>query len=516
MSENKVGVEFYIAGASNVARDVQKINSTLSGVGKAATLGGVVKAGLAFMGIRTSLRAIGREARQFLADTAMRSPEAVAGLSKLNTQYGTLKATLQEWLIPLTNDFVRGLNRIAAAAGAAAAGVDSIIRAPTLSMESLDLAMQEYRQVTGDARAFTQASDEFGYGSAGRQMPAFPDKWAEIQRSYQQGVAGREPAEVVTEAQRTARKQIEEMNAALDRQIYIQAELSAGRTHAADLMQYSIVLEQAYGDKIEEQMRLYAEYEDRLTAVDQIKRDMAVDQYIQGMEQEVEYLRLVVEGREQEAEALRIVNDLKKQGIELTPQEKQQVEALVAEQSALSKEIDRQQDSARRWGRVMQQSIDGVADALAGAIVYSEDLEENFKNLALSLAFDWTRQSISSGIGALLHVGTMHAGGVVGRDSGPPRGVDPIVFAGAPRLHGGLQTDEFPAILQRGEEVLSRDAVRSGRSSPNVSVNVVNNGTAKNARATEPEWNGREWVIGVILDDYDKGGKTRSLIRGRR
>jgi len=53
----------------------------------------------------------------------------------------------------------------------------------------------------------------------------------------------------------------------------------------------------------------------------------------------------------------------------------------------------------------------------------------------------------------------LHAGGTVGA-SGPGRMVPALAFAGAPRMHSGgwagLRPDEVPAILQRGERVLSR------------------------------------------------------------
>ncbi|HWH75547.1 MAG TPA: tape measure protein [Methylibium sp.] len=51
-----------------------------------------------------------------------------------------------------------------------------------------------------------------------------------------------------------------------------------------------------------------------------------------------------------------------------------------------------------------------------------------------------------------------HSGGMAG--TGPRRKVDPMLFFGAPRYHAGglvgLKPDERPAILQTGEEVLSR------------------------------------------------------------
>jgi len=71
----------------------------------------------------------------------------------------------------------------------------------------------------------------------------------------------------------------------------------------------------------------------------------------------------------------------------------------------------------------------------------------------------------------------------------------------APRLHGGLAADEFPAILQRGETVIPR-----GGATPNVAIQVVNNGTAKNANVGRPRWDGDRWVIGVVLDDLEHGG----------
>lgn len=49
---------------------------------------------------------------------------------------------------------------------------------------------------------------------------------------------------------------------------------------------------------------------------------------------------------------------------------------------------------------------------------------------------------------------THHTGGVVGEPA-PMRLVDASLFYGAPRYHGGLGSDEFAAILQRGERVLT-------------------------------------------------------------
>lgn len=49
-----------------------------------------------------------------------------------------------------------------------------------------------------------------------------------------------------------------------------------------------------------------------------------------------------------------------------------------------------------------------------------------------------------------------HKGGIVG-DYAPKRNVPISLFDYAPRLHKGLNPDEFPAILQKGEEVISKE-----------------------------------------------------------
>jgi hypothetical protein len=67
-----------------------------------------------------------------------------------------------------------------------------------------------------------------------------------------------------------------------------------------------------------------------------------------------------------------------------------------------------------------------------------------------------------------------HAGGMAG--TGPIRQVNPLLFAGAPRYHSGgmvgLKPGEVPAILQTGEEVLSRRDPR----------NAANGGGGSNVR----------------------------------
>jgi hypothetical protein len=79
-----------------------------------------------------------------------------------------------------------------------------------------------------------------------------------------------------------------------------------------------------------------------------------------------------------------------------------------------------------------------------------------------------------------LFANILHSGGTVGI-AGSSRMVPAMAFAGAPRMHSGgwagLKPDEVPAILQRGERVLSRrEAAGYGQSQgavPNVNVTIM-------------------------------------------
>ena len=76
----------------------------------------------------------------------------------------------------------------------------------------------------------------------------------------------------------------------------------------------------------------------------------------------------------------------------------------------------------------------------------------------------------------------LHGGGMVG-GSATGRMIPALAFAGAPRMHSGgwagLRPDEVPAILQRGERVLSRrelaaqDGAQTGNGGgPNVAITI--------------------------------------------
>ena len=122
-----------------------------------------------------------------------------------------------------------------------------------------------------------------------------------------------------------------------------------------------------------------------------------------------------------------------------------------------------------------------VGQALVGAFQSAEDSvgefvktgKLNFGDLVSSVLADLAKLAVRKSVlgpisdmlaGALGGVGgifapVLHSGGMVGNTTSG-RMIPALAFAGAPRMHSGgwagLRPDEVPAILQRGERVLSR------------------------------------------------------------
>lgn len=90
----------------------------------------------------------------------------------------------------------------------------------------------------------------------------------------------------------------------------------------------------------------------------------------------------------------------------------------------------------------------------------------------------------TSGWGATVTAGVLHAGGIAGNDNVPTRAVSATAFANAQRYHTGgiagrspFRPNEVPAILERGEEVLTRRDPRhrdngGGGAPGNMTINV--------------------------------------------
>lgn len=110
---------------------------------------------------------------------------------------------------------------------------------------------------------------------------------------------------------------------------------------------------------------------------------------------------------------------------------------------------------------------DGLKGMLRGFadIIQRMIAEALAARLAEKLFGDFAKTGQLGGwIGGVLNAVVHHSGGIAGSSAAPVRTISPLAFASAPRYHSGgiagLAPDEVPAILRRGEEVLTADDPR--------------------------------------------------------
>jgi hypothetical protein len=106
------------------------------------------------------------------------------------------------------------------------------------------------------------------------------------------------------------------------------------------------------------------------------------------------------------------------------------------------------------------------------------------------------------------------------------RGVNPAMFANAPRYHSGtfpgLKMNEVPAILEKDEGVFTAEQMKAmggggGSAPPAVMINFINNsGTEMDAEQGGMEFNGEAWVTDVIINGIHKQGKLRDALKGMK
>lgn len=149
---------------------------------------------------------------------------------------------------------------------------------------------------------------------------------------------------------------------------------------------------------------------------------------------------------------------------------------------------------AQQLGTIWGNTMDGMTDALTEFCMTSKldfnDLANSFIQQVFRMQMQAAASGLFKGIGSLVmgglgdmfttttssvtsegvsyentRPGGWHRGGLVGVDSPTfTRSVPLMAFEGAPRLHSGggwFRSDEYPAILQRGERVLNRDETRA-------------------------------------------------------
>jgi hypothetical protein len=135
-------------------------------------------------------------------------------------------------------------------------------------------------------------------------------------------------------------------------------------------------------------------------------------------------------------------------------------------------------ETAKDWGNGLRQTLTGAFSSAESAFrSFVNTGKFDFKSLVSSILADLAVLSFRRAVlaplanalfgglgGGNLLAGVAHSGAVAGL-TGSTRSVPTALFATAPRYHSGgivgLRPDEVPAILQRGERVLSRQETAS-------------------------------------------------------
>lgn len=186
----------------------------------------------------------------------------------------------------------------------------------------------------------------------------------------------------------------------------------------------------------------------------------------------------------------------------------------------------------------IDQIADWGADAFIDFTTGTKSAAEAFSDMATSILRDLTKmiikqqilnaimagaKSTSTSGGILGSIGSIvtsafasnHSGGMAGKASSIKKRMDPSNFINAPKYHSG---GEVPAILQRGEEVRTREQAAMDRTNKPISV-IIENKTGSqvgNAEVSQSMDAGQQ-VINIILDGIsrNRGGLRTAIAQTR-
>ena len=142
---------------------------------------------------------------------------------------------------------------------------------------------------------------------------------------------------------------------------------------------------------------------------------------------------------------------------------KNKADASAKEMERVRAETERVMEKARELGMTF-------GSAFEDAIVQGNDLRDVLRGLLQDITRIFLRQQVTGPLTDALGAAfassgfsIFHKGGMVGGPA-PMRTLPTAALIGAPRLHNGLAPDEFPAILQKGEEVIPKGGRGGGNS----------------------------------------------------
>ena len=195
-----------------------------------------------------------------------------------------------------------------------------------------------------------------------------------------------------------------------------------------------------------------------------------------------------------------------------------------------SKKTDLASDNLRKAAFQIDAAIEnsiisGLQDlntALVEGTLTFKNLKEGFKDFAASLVQEIQKifftETIARPAANFLKDTIMGPFGETGTEGGMLGG--PVKMAS-----GGMLRDRVPALLEPGEFVIRRPAAKAiggpalgamnatGKMPGDVSINIQNEGSPKDAEAQQPRFDGEKFVIDVVMRDLNNNGPIRKSLR---
>lgn len=146
---------------------------------------------------------------------------------------------------------------------------------------------------------------------------------------------------------------------------------------------------------------------------------------------------------------------------------------------------------------------------------------------------DFMQGGLKNFMGGFAPAQTKHTGGMIG-GGGATAMVGAHLWNNAQTRHGGgwiggrsLRKGEVPIVGMEKELVLTEEQQRllgqqvsgrgpAGGSAPNMQLNIINNsGVDVDAEASQPEWNGKEFVLSIVMEAANKQGPFRDMLQSQ-
>ena len=227
------------------------------------------------------------------------------------------------------------------------------------------------------------------------------------------------------------------------------------------------------------------------------------------------------QAEEERARRFEAEQERAREAAERAQRERERDEASAGAGAALRRLADEADDTGAQIGDAVRRAMSGAEDAF---VQLASTGKLSFRDLTQSILADLTRIAVRQSIVGPLASGLFGALGLGGPAAAPAAPAGPFALpAGGFRFHrggiaGGLRPNEVPAILTRGEGVFTPEQMRAlapaGAGAPRVDIRFENRGTPQREVARRTEFDGRDWVIAVVVEDVEEGGPfSRALSR---